>query len=108
MRYDRRPWDDVELMDRDMIDLWNDRVSDSDDVYVIGDFVFGNAGNWRRIGQLEADGADLLNMGFRGAEIGETLKRLLECVMRGEKSGACSFTSHSAFPSPRMRSRLSR
>ena len=23
-------------------------------------------------------------MGFRGAEIGETLKRLLECVMRGE------------------------
>ncbi len=38
----------------------------------------------RRIGQLEADGADLLNMGFRGAEIGETLKRLLECVMRGE------------------------
>ena len=49
MRYDHRPWDDVELMDRDMIDLWNDRVSDSDDVYVIGDFVFGNSGNWRRI-----------------------------------------------------------
>ena len=38
----------------------------------------------RRIGQLEADGADLLNMGFRGAAIGETLKRLLDCVMRGE------------------------
>ena len=49
MRLDHRPWDDVDLMNRDMIDLWNDRVSDDDDVYILGDFCFGNAGNWRRI-----------------------------------------------------------
>ena len=38
----------------------------------------------RRTAQLAVDGRDLGAMGFRGAEIGETLRSLLDRVMRGE------------------------
>ena len=38
----------------------------------------------RRVSDLAVDGKDLLSLGLRGAEIGSTLDRLLECVMRGE------------------------
>lgn len=38
----------------------------------------------RRTSQLAVDGRDLGAMGFRGAEIGETLRLLLDRVMRGE------------------------
>ena len=38
----------------------------------------------RRLNQLQTDGAELIGLGFRGAEIGETLRDLLDRVMRGE------------------------
>ena len=47
--YDGRPWDDVDAMEADMIERWNRKVGAKDDVYIIGDFCFGHAENWRRI-----------------------------------------------------------
>ena len=49
MRYDNRPWDDVDTMEADMIERWNRKVGAGDDVYILGDFCFGNSEDWRRI-----------------------------------------------------------
>ncbi len=48
VNFDNRPFRDVEEMDRCMIELWNNRVSPEDDVYIIGDFSFraGKTPDW--------------------------------------------------------------
>ena len=38
IRFDGRPFGDVEEMDRVLMENWNARVGDGDDVYVLGDF----------------------------------------------------------------------
>ncbi|MCD7955080.1 MAG: hydrolase [Lachnospiraceae bacterium] len=38
--FDNRPFADVEEMDRILIENWNSRVRDEDEVYIIGDFAF--------------------------------------------------------------------
>ena len=40
IKYDNRPFDSVEEMDRYIINAWNSRVRHSDNVYVIGDFSY--------------------------------------------------------------------
>ena len=42
LKYDNRPFADVNEMDRALIELWNGRVSDDDEVYIVGDFAFKN------------------------------------------------------------------
>ncbi len=49
IRYEDRPWDTADSMELDMIERWNRKVTADDDVYILGDFAFGNSGNWRRI-----------------------------------------------------------
>ena len=38
--FDKRPFADVDEMDRIMIERWNDCVRNEDDVYIVGDFSF--------------------------------------------------------------------
>lgn len=40
IRFDHRPFFDVDSMDDAMIKMWNSRVSADDDVYIVGDFCF--------------------------------------------------------------------
>jgi calcineurin-like phosphoesterase family protein len=40
IRFDHRPFADIEEMDRSMIYLWNSRVQKDDDVYIVGDFCY--------------------------------------------------------------------
>ena len=40
IRFDNRPFQDVEEMDRTLIELWNNRVQPDDTVYIIGDICF--------------------------------------------------------------------
>lgn len=47
LRFDNRPWPDLVSMERDMIDLWNARVHNDDEVYIIGDFCFGSVNDWQ-------------------------------------------------------------
>lgn len=49
LNYDMRPWSDVSAMETDMTRLWNEKITEEDDIYILGDFCWGNAGNWRRI-----------------------------------------------------------
>lgn len=42
INFDHRPFADADEMDRAMIDLWNSRVSEDDEVYVLGDFAYRN------------------------------------------------------------------
>lgn len=49
-----RPWDNVDDMDRDMIQMWNDTVSPSDKVYVLGDVVI-NRKALPTLGKLNGD-----------------------------------------------------
>lgn len=40
LRMSNRPFNTIEEMDRAMIDNWNSRVTDRDDVYILGDFAY--------------------------------------------------------------------
>ncbi len=40
IRFDHRPFSDIDEMDNVMIHLWNDRVRNDDHVYIIGDFSY--------------------------------------------------------------------
>lgn len=40
IKYDCRPWPDVETMAEGLIERWNARVQDDDLVYVLGDVCF--------------------------------------------------------------------
>ena len=40
IQMDQRPFSDVDEMDRALIEQWNARVCNDDDVYVIGDFCY--------------------------------------------------------------------
>ena len=42
IRMDDRPFETVGQMDETLIRLWNERVTDEDDVYIIGDFTYRN------------------------------------------------------------------
>lgn len=46
--FDKRPFSDVDEMDRILIELWNARVAPEDDVYIIGDFSYrsGKTEDW--------------------------------------------------------------
>ena len=43
IRFDNRPFTDVHEMDRYMIDVWNLRVKDEDQVYIVGDVYLNNS-----------------------------------------------------------------
>lgn len=40
IRFDHRPFQDADEMDDVLIKLWNDRVHDDDDVWIIGDLIY--------------------------------------------------------------------
>lgn len=48
IKFDHRPFSDVEEMDRMLINFWNNRVQPEDNVYIIGDFCYrnGRAEEW--------------------------------------------------------------
>ena len=39
---DQRPFETIEEMDETIITRWNERVTDEDDVYIVGDFAYRN------------------------------------------------------------------
>lgn len=43
IKFENRPFDDVNDMNNKMIKMWNDKVTNEDLVYIIGDFSFGKA-----------------------------------------------------------------
>lgn len=40
IKHDNRPFDSIEEMDETLISLWNSRVTDKDDIYIVGDIEF--------------------------------------------------------------------
>lgn len=40
LKFDNRPWNNVEDMDKAMIFNWNETVNEDDTVYILGDFVW--------------------------------------------------------------------
>ena len=42
LKYENRPFKDIDDMNNKMIELWNETVSSKDEVYILGDFSFGN------------------------------------------------------------------
>jgi calcineurin-like phosphoesterase family protein len=40
LKFDNRPWDYIDDMEKDIISNWNNVVRNGDDVYVLGDFIW--------------------------------------------------------------------
>ena len=49
LRFDNRPFADVEEMNRKLMENWNARVNANDTVYILGDFIWGKEENWPSI-----------------------------------------------------------
>lgn len=49
LRFDNRPFDSVEEMEKIMVLNWNSVVKPGDTVYILGDFCWGKADDWMRI-----------------------------------------------------------
>lgn len=45
--FDNRPWQTVEEMDEAIVNIWNSRVTDNDDVWILGDISWTNPYNTR-------------------------------------------------------------
>ena len=48
IRIDNRPFTTVQEMDEHLIDNWNSTVSNTDTVYIIGDFIWSGQQHWER------------------------------------------------------------
>lgn len=42
LKYENRPFNSVEEMNTSLVNKWNNKVSKTDEVYILGDFSFGN------------------------------------------------------------------
>lgn len=42
IKFDDRPFDNVDEMDKALICLWNDKVKTEDHIYIVGDFCYRN------------------------------------------------------------------
>lgn len=42
IRHNNRPFENIEEMNAALIDNWNSKVTDNDEIYFLGDFCFGN------------------------------------------------------------------
>jgi len=46
IKYDNRPFADINEMNNAIINNWNSRVKTDDTVYILGDFIWGKEENW--------------------------------------------------------------
>ncbi len=75
IKLSKRPFSDVDEMNKVLIKKWNDKVSACDDVYIVGDFAFND--------KIANDALDYLNgqlhliIGNHDELTEETLKRFL-------------------------------
>lgn len=49
LRFDRRPFRSMREMNNAIIERWNERVTDEDTVYILGDFIWLQESEWPRI-----------------------------------------------------------
>lgn len=49
LKFDKRPFETVEEMDREMVRYWNETVDKDDHVYILGDFCWGKAKQWAEL-----------------------------------------------------------
>ena len=53
IKYDRRPFTDIEQMNNELVKRWNNVVSDDDEVYILGDFCWKKGRNTEFLSQLK-------------------------------------------------------
>ena len=72
IKFDARPFADVDEMDRVMIEKWNGVVGDDDDVYIVGDFCYRSGRSACKAGATEAFGGTgrIDEMGWYGDNSG--------------------------------------
>lgn len=49
IKFDHRPWNDIETMEKALIERWNSVVTPLDTVYHLGDFSWGSFVDWSRV-----------------------------------------------------------
>lgn len=99
IRFDSRPFIDVDEMDRYIIDMWNLRVKDDDHVYIVGDVSLNNSLPVEKyLGQLKGhkhlirgnhDGKLLKNQ--KAMEFFESVDDILEISDEGRRICICHY-----------------
>lgn len=46
IRFDNRPFDNIDEMESEIVQRWNKRITPKDTVYIIGDFCWKTSNNW--------------------------------------------------------------
>lgn len=79
LHYDNRPYNTCDEMEEDMVKKWNDAVSDSDTVYILGDFCWGNESEWIRILD-RLNGHKVLIKGNHDIKISDNIKNKFDGI----------------------------
>lgn len=94
IRFDTRPFQSVDEMDEELIRLWNNKVSDTDDVYIVGDFSY-------RSGRQEQWYLKQLN-GCKHLILGKYLDEDKNSIWRNKKENVYLLDCGSGFKSGRL------
>lgn len=94
IRFDTRPFQSVDEMDEELIRLWNNKVSDTDDVYIVGDFSY-------RSGRQEQWYLKQLN-GRKHLILGKYLDEDKNSIWRNKKENVYLLDCGSGFKSGRL------
>lgn len=99
IKMDGRPFSSIEEMDEHLIQLWNERLTDEDDIYIVGDFAFrnGNTAAWY-LGRLKGrkhlviGNHDRLTIQDRKAmEFFSSVEKMESVIDNGRKVSLCHF-----------------
>lgn len=109
IRFDNRPFENIEEMEAEIVRRWNERVTPKDTVYIIGDFCWMTAGHWASIVRKFNGHKVLIRGNHDLKQIGGELKKLFDDVSdykeisdNGRRVSMCHFPillynhSHSA------------
>lgn len=82
IRFDNRPFSSVAEMEKILVSNWNNRVTDADTVYILGDFCWGGSNSeWIRLLDI-LNGSKVLIRGNHDLEKGKMCKALKEKFIR--------------------------
>ena len=80
IKYDGRPFADINEMNNTIIANWNDRVQHDDTVYILGDFIWGKENEWQPIVEMLSGNKVLIRGNHDPRQFSNATKRLFQDI----------------------------